>query len=160
MSLTHWADKELIKSAEKPVTQRNIFEIALPEQLPERRIYCYFEVKGPNGTTDQWIVTAEIVAFANGQPVGVFPMAFGKIDTSTLNASLPSLLNAGGSVVGDSLVLRIGNPFDTTNGPFTATLQPLRLNAEIDKLALSILSFSGAAITGWRSYLACLSTKF
>lgn len=160
MALTHWVDKELIKATEKPASARNVLEISVAEQLPERRIFAYIEVKGPNGTTDQWILTAEIVAFKNGVPVGVFPVAFGKIDTSTLNASLPSLLNAGGSVVGDSLVLRLANPFDATNGPFTATMQPLRINAEIDKLALSLTGSSGASITGWRGYLACLSTKF
>lgn len=160
MAVTNFARDQRVKAAEVPSAQRNTIIIDVAEQLNERRIYAYMEVKGPNGTTDQWILTAEIALYRNGQVVGVLPLAFGKIDTSTVNADLPSLFNAGGSVVGDSLVIRLSNPFDTTNGPFTATLQPFRLNAEIDKIALSILSFSGASVVGWRAYLACVSTKF
>jgi len=160
-AISHYADDEKILPSSKP-NIGPLFRINTARQLPERRIYSYLEVKGPNGTTDQWALFAEIKAKLNGVPAGAFPVCIGNIQTTTTgqNKSLPSLFNAGGSAVGDSLAIRIANPFDTTNGPFVAVIQPLRINAEIDELEFNVLSFWGSTIVGYRAYLACLSTRY
>ena len=159
-AISQFADLEIIKASQYPTPQPGVLSLGVAEQLTERRVYAYMEVKGPNGTTDQWIVGAEIKCYNNGVADAVFPLAFGNINSSTLNKSLPSLFNAGGSAVGDSLAIRIANPFDTTNGPFIAVIQPFRFNGKVDRIDLNILSASGASITGFRAYLACVSTEY
>lgn len=158
--LSDFSFDEKIKPTEVPYTARNVLRISTPAGLTERRIYCYVEVKGPTAS-DQYVFGAEIVAFNHGVVVGRFPVVIGNIITSTTNQSILSLFNAGGSPVGDSLVVRLANPFDTTSsGIQVAVIQPLRVNAEVDEITFSILQAGGTNLAGWRALLACLSTKY
>jgi hypothetical protein len=157
--ISEFTSDELVRPSEIP-TSGKALEIDVPFSLTERRVYTYIEVKqSPSAAT--YIIAFEILATFDGHIVGKFPLIIGDIASLTTNKSLPSLFNAGGSPVGDSLVIRLNNPFDTSStGIQAAVLQPLRFNGECNKLTLRLLAANGANVIGWRAYFACLSTRF
>lgn len=151
--------REVVRPSEVPRRMSGVLEMDVPFHLTERRVFAYVEVK--QSAAASYIFSAEIDCKFNGAVVGRLPLVIGDITALTTNQSLPCLFNAGGSPVGDTLVLRLNNPFDTTaTGIQSAVLQPLRFNAEINKLVFNINGAEGANLVGWRAYLACLSTRY
>src|SRR5207237_3183145 len=124
-----------------------------------RRVYLYLEVKQSSAAS--YIMSMVLEGYFDHHLVAKFPATIGDIAALTTNQSIGSLLNGGGSPVGDSYVLRLNNPFDTSaSGIQSAVLQPLRFNAELNRLSLKLTGASGANLTGWRAFLACLSTRY
>ena len=125
--------------------------------LTDRRIYLYMEVK--QSASADYYFQGELVFTNGGKPVGSLPMGIGSLTTLTsVNRSLPSMANGGGNTVGDSLILTLANPFVTAPTPIIqAVLQPMRLQAEIDRIQFNLLSRQGANDTGFRVFLGCLS---
>jgi hypothetical protein len=150
--ISHFADTEIISPSAFSV-RKDLLRLPVPLQLTERRIYVYLEVI----VATTYVCEAKVVAYRAGRPVGEFPATIADFTGLTnINQSVASLFNAGGSPVGDSLVLRLAGAFVSANQ--SIVIQPLRLNAEIDELRFGL--FSGAGPTGYRAYLACLSTRF
>ena len=133
-----------------------VFDLSVPLWLPERRIYLYLEAALSEAAPFQ--LFARIKTYLDGHGKGEFPAYIGDFTGQTMNQSVGSLFNAGGSPVGDSLVLRLANPFDTTVP--SVVVQPLRINAGIDRLQLHIDARAGATLTGFRAYLGVLSTQY
>jgi hypothetical protein len=128
------------------------------QQLTERRIYLYLEVLQSSAASYQLL--AEVLCLRNGNPVGKFPCQIADYSglSSTPHQSAFTLFNAGGSPVGDSLTLQLAQPFVATIP--AVVIQPLRINAEIDSIQFRINSLVHTTVTGWRCFLACLSTKY
>ena len=138
------------------LTDLDALNLSVPIKLPERRIYLYIEVA--QSVAGAFRFDANVVGFAGGVPVASMPANMADFTGSSPNQSVATIFNAGGSPVGDSLVIRLAQPF--VAAITSAVIQPVRINAEVDRLILSVRGLSGANITGWRAYLACLSTKF
>ncbi len=152
--ISQWEFKEIISP--NLLMSGAIFDLAVPVWLPERRIYLYLEANLSSALPFQ--LYARINTFLSGNPLGSFPAYIADFTGQALNQSVGSLFNAGGSPVGDSLVLRLANPFDTTVP--SVVVQPLRINAGIDRIQLKIDNVSGASLTGFRAYLGVLSTLY
>lgn len=154
-AISDFTSKEIISDTVQK-KQPAALIIKVPLQLTERRIFVYTEILQSAAAAFRF--RARIIPFTNGRPVGNgFPADLGDLSASA-GDSFASLFNGGGSPVGDSLVLRFVSPFVATN--VSVTLQPMRLNAAIDEIRLDIDEMTGANITNWRAYLACLSTKY
>ena len=158
-AVTDTVFQEIVRPSEVPRRAPGVMKLAVPFHLTERRIYAYLEVKQSSAAA--YILSAEIDCTINGVLVGRLPFVIGDIASLTTNQSLPCLFNAGGSPVGDSMTLRLNNPFDTSaTGIQSAALQPFRFNAEINGLSFNINGAEGANLTGWRAYIACVSTRY
>ena len=132
-------------------------EIPVPIYLPERRIFLYQEVQ--QSGTASFAMNGVIETFLGGQPKGKYPARLADISAdSSANQSIPTLFNGGGSPVGDSLVVELCQPF--TVDTQAVTLQPLRINAQIDLIRFRLVSIAGSSLLGWRVYLAALCTKY
>jgi len=131
----------------------NAITVAVPRWLQERRIYLYIEVL----TSSTFRFDANVLGYNNGKAIISLPASIADFPV-TANQSVATAFNAGGSPVGDSLVIRLAAPFVANIN--SAVIQPVRINGEIDNLVLSIKGLSGTGITAWRGYLACISTKF
>ena len=138
------------------ISDLDAVRLAVPRWLPERRIYLYVEVA--QSAAAGFRLDANVIGLNQGRPIISLPSNIADFTGLTANQSVATAFNAGGSPVGDSLVVRLANPF--VAGVNSAVIQPVRINAEIDELTFSLGSLSGTNITGWRCYLACLSTKF
>lgn len=152
----HFNESELILPAEVPRVLHDRCRITVPLRLQERRIYLYMEVK--QSAAAQFLAWADVVAYKGGSPVGNFPAKLADFTGVTPGRSVSTLFNAGGSPVGDSLVLRLAQPFDPN--VTSVVVQPLRVNGQFDQLAFSLNGLSGTNLTGFRAYLACLSTQY
>jgi hypothetical protein len=139
-----------------PISDPDSVRLAVPRWLPERRIYLYVEV-GQSAAAG-FRLDASVIGLNQGRPIIALPANIADFTALTANQSVATAFNAGGSPVGDSLVIRLANPF--VAGVNSAVIQPVRINAEVDEITFSLRSLSGTNITGWRAYLACLSTKF
>ena len=133
-----------------------VFDLAVPLWLPERRIYLYLEAALTAAAPFQ--LYTRIKTFLDGHPKGDFPAYIGDFTGQVVNQSVASMFNAGGSPVGDSLVLRLAQPFDVTVP--SVVVQPLRINAAIDRLQLHIDARGGSTLAGFRAYLGVLSTQY
>lgn len=149
-------EKVSVAAVTTPISDTDSIRLAVPRWLPERRIYLYVEV-GQSAAAG-FRFDATVVGFNQGKPIIALPANIADFTGLTVNQSVATAFNAGGSPVGDSLVIRLANPF--VAGVNSAVIQPVRVNAEIDEMILNVRSLSGTNITGWRAYLACLSTKF
>lgn len=158
-TLSNWSWKEeiLVSSTNK---RPDALRISVPPQLQERRIYLYLEVK--QSAAAEYQLDGKIYARYSAAPVAIFPAQIADFTTSappdTINQSYASLLNAGGSPVGDSCVLRLAQPFNVSIT--SVVLQPLRFNGLIDEIVFSIDALRGSNLQGWRAFLGCLSTKY
>ena len=148
---------EIIKSGSTDF-RKVACSINVPRGLVERRIYLYVEVT--QSTPGPFILGGVVRLLNESTPVAIFPAAIGDFTGLTINQSIASILSGGGSPVGDSLVVRLAQPFSVP----AITLQPLRVNAECNRIEFgfeSVYHDSGTfPITGWRAFLACLSTKY
>jgi hypothetical protein len=149
-------EKISVAAVVTPISDTDAIRLAVPRWLPERRIYLYVEV-GQSAAAG-FRFDATVAGFNQGRPIIALPANIADFSGLTANQSVATAFNAGGSPVGDSLVVRLSNPF--VPGVNSAVIQPVRVNAEIDEIILSLKNLSGTNITGWRAYLACLSTKF
>jgi hypothetical protein len=134
-----------------------VLSVPCSPHLTERRIYLYVEVKQTAGGA--FTLLGNITIHRNGSPIGLFPASIGDFTALAPNQSIESMLNGGGSPVGDSIVLRLAQQFSVPS----VTIQPLRVNGEIDEIRYNILSqyWPGAsAVTGYRAYLGVLSTQY
>src|SRR5574341_572290 len=133
-ALSHFTQGEIIRPALLPLAEKNVITLDIPIQLVNRNIYLYLEAKFT--TASYYIVACEVEALLYGTPRGRFPCVIADVSTGapTLNRSLPSVLNGGGSAVGNSLALKIVQPF--TVNTEEAVLQPFQITAEIDQLRL------------------------
>jgi len=153
-SISEFAEREFIGLTETSLPKAALRLIA-PLSLPERRIYVYVEIY--QAVAAAYELRCEVQCMRRGQPIGTFPCCIAGNAGTNANKSVASLFNAGGSPVGDSIVLRLASPFDA-NFPYV-TIQPFRINAEIDEVRFVPLSKSGT-VEGIRTYLAVVSTKY
>jgi hypothetical protein len=154
--ISDFQKKEIISPASIPTKNGKLLEVDVPLSLPERRIYIYLETSPSSATA--CLIDAVVRAYRNGRPVGVFPCMVADFTAQSPNESSTNLFNSGGSPVGDSLVLKLAQPFDAA--VVSVVIQPLRINAEVDKVALELSSVRGATVTGLRAFLGVLSTKY
>lgn len=135
-----------------------ILTVNVNSALQERRIYLYIEVK--QGTSGAFVLGGEVTLHSGNALVARYPATIGDFSGLTPGQSISSLLNGGGSPVGDSVVVRLAQPFSIAS----VTLQPLRINGIVDQIRYNVTGIfpqSGAAVlTSLRAYLACLSTKY
>jgi hypothetical protein len=153
--ISQFTEKELI-SAAALFSVGPVFKLAVPAWLPERRIYLYLEAK--LSAAAAYNIFFRIRVYYAGRPVGDFPARICDFTGQTPPQSVASIFNAGGSPVGDSLVLRLAQPFDAT--VTAVVIQPLRINAQIDEIELCVDGQGGATLTGARAYLGVLSTLY
>lgn len=151
----HWNEGEIILPAEVP-RQGELIAFAVPIALMERRLYLYMEVA--QSATAPFQLRAGVVGMKGGRPVAEIPANIADLSTTPQSRSVGTLFNAGGSPVGDSYVLRFAQPF--VSGINSVTIQPLRINAEIDRLTFRVFGLTGQNLTGFRAFLGCLSTKY
>jgi hypothetical protein len=154
--ISNWERKEFLQPSTVPTAQREIINLNVPLNLAERRIFLYLEVN--QSSSAAFFLGCDIRTKRGGTVNGIFPATISDFTSQTPNQSIESLFNAGGSPVGDSCVLRLAQPFDSTVP--SVVIQPLRINAEIDEIVLDVNSVSGLTLTGWRAFLGCLSTKY
>lgn len=134
---------------------RAAVKIPVDVALTERRIYAYIEIAQAAPSAYEMQNSIELIR--NRTVVAALPFCISGNAGTNANRSILCLINAGGSPVGDSMVLRLASPFDV-NFP-TVVLQPFRANAEIDTIQLKLGRVSGL-FTGIRTFLACASTKY
>ena len=149
-------EKISVAAVTTAISDLSAIQLAVPRWLPERRIYLYVEV-GQSAAAG-FRMDASVIGLNGGKPIISLPANIADFSGLTVNQSVATAFNAGGSPVGDSLVIRLANAF--VAGVNSAVIQPVRINAEVDTLVFSLKSLSGTNITGWRAYLACISTKF
>jgi len=155
-AISDFTEAEIISSTELK-GKRDALKINVPRQLTERRIYTYLEVL--QSSADEFRFVGKVIPKLEGKPIGNgLPANLADFTGATPGQSVASLFNAGGSPVGDSLVLRLAQPFVV--GANSVTLQPFRINAEIDEIVFDLESLRGSNLTKWRVYLACVSTKY
>src|SRR5216684_2400306 len=147
---SNYSFKETVLHTTAPAIGNEVF-LSIPSSLPERRLYAYLETIAAGNTT-----TSGVIEFRrNRSLIGSIPIEVGA-GLIASDITTASLLNYGGTPVGDCLVLTLGDPF--TVGTSTATVQPLRLNVVADELRFRIVNVTGT-VTGWRLYLGCLSVQ-
>jgi len=157
--LVHWIDEEFVlpSGSNVPPVMHDRLRLAVPLSLQERRIYLYMEVC--QDVTSPFLLNAEITLKNGGRPVGHLPAKIADFASGpTQNKSVATLFSVGGAPVGDSCVLRLANPF--VAAVTSVVIQPLRVNGAFDEISFTVRGLSGAGNTGFRAYLACLSTKY
>lgn len=147
---------EKISLSGLPGQNETIARLSVPLALTERRIYLYLEVVLSSAAI--YSFGCLIKAMRNQRAVGLFPATIADYTTGNAQQSVFSLVNSGGSPVGDSLVVRLAQPFDITFP--IAVVQPLRINADIDEIILEHIGHSGTTLAGYRAFMATLSTRF
>ena len=152
-----FAEKISLDAVVNPISDKGAIKLQVPRWLPERRIYLYVEVG--QSLAAGFRMDAVVVGLNAGRPIVELPANIADFTAPVVaTQSIATAFNAGGSPVGDSLVIRLATPF--VAGVNSAVIQPVRINAEIDELHFSLRGLAGSNITGWRAYLACISTKF
>lgn len=132
-----------------------LMDVVVPAGNMERRIYLFVDTK----STDDFIMEAVVTIWKSGSQIGEFPAGLCSFANGTIQAAQPVLnfFATGGSAVGDSLVLQLNAPYDATLP--TVVCQPLRINADIDRVKFDVPDFAGK-LTGYRAALCCLSTQY
>lgn len=150
-------ETEYIDIANPPfVNQQPTGSLSVPIWLPERRIYFYLEAQ--LSVAGAFSLFMGLKLLHQGQLVGILPCKLADFTALTPNQSVSRLFNSGGSPVGDSAVLTLAQPFTSTIT--TVTVQPLRVNATIDKIVPQVMGVSKGVMTGWRYWLGVLSTAY
>lgn len=147
---------EKVEASTVPKKQANYLLLPVPRGLEERRIYLFLDIN-LSSAADYFLET-EIALLADGVVTGTLPACIASVGSLTLNQSKASLINGGGTAVGDSLALNLISPF--TASITQVILQPLRINADIEYIQLNVLNVIATTATGMRAYLACQSTKY
>lgn len=155
-STSEWKKDERLKPSTKP-SQGNILDLRISASLTDRRIYLFFDTK----TTGAGVVVIEShVEYSLGDEIrGIIPCTIADFNGNNFNQSYASLLNSGGTPVGDSLVLVVGQQLDA--GVAEPVIQPLRINGQFDKLSFIIdtVRDDSNVLSGYHIYLACFSSK-
>lgn len=153
-----FSEDEIILPATVPLQLRESLKLTLPLSLPERRLYLYVEVR--QSAAAEFFMWGEVQLTKGNVPVGKFPAKLASFSgaPAPVNKSVSTLFNAGGSPVGDSIVLTLAQPFDAA--VTSVVIQPLRVNVECDKVVFSMEGLRGTNLTGFRAYLACNSTRY
>lgn len=152
--ISEYLQDEIIRPSK--IDSGSVLRINPTTRLTDRRIYGYIEAKT---TSTNFFLAATITCHKAGSIIaGPFPMFIGDFTGLTnVNQSICSIINGGGSPVGDSAVVRLAQPFNIAVQ--SVTLQPLRINGVIDEIRLNIISALGG-ISGYRAFLGCLSTQY
>lgn len=151
---TDYGEDELILPARLP-SLGTLCAFAIPRNLTERRIYLFLDLISGAGVA--WNLDSTVVLEDSGRIVAELPARVSDFTGVVPNQSRGTLFNAGGSPVGDSLVLKIAQPFDVALP--SVVIQPTRINCVATKIYVRLNRLDGNAVTGFRSYLACLSTE-
>lgn len=134
----------------------NAAKLSVTQNLTERRIYLYIEVIQAVADAT-FSMKNSVICKLNGKPVATLPADIGILSPTSENKSLVSMFAAGGSPVGDSLIVQLAAPFSATT--INAVIQPYRINVECDEIVFAFENKSGD-ITGYRAFLAAQSTRF
>lgn len=151
--VTDFTQDEVLTPTQIP-TRGAVCKQTLPIWLPERRLYLFVDLKQP--TPGDFDFDGTVVLLRSGKPIAELPARVASM-SGTPQKSRATIFNAGGSPVGDSLVLSLAQPFDAAIK--SVVLQPTRINCEADAMYLRVNRFDPTNITGFRAYLACLSTR-
>jgi len=149
--------KELLEPTTPPIVRRDVIKLSVARSLQERRIYLYLEVLLSAGSA--YLLECNVVLKRQGNIIGRIPATIADFTNQTPNQSVESYFNSGGSPVGDSMSIRLAQPFTSTK---SVVVQPIRVNAEVDEVTLdvvNVIAFGNTVFTGWRAFLACLSAK-
>ena len=130
--------------------RENVIDLAVPEQTPSRKIYCWIWAANSNSN---WWVRGFINFYLAQSFMGQLPVAIG--GGTFGNQSLPSVCTTNGSNVQDCLGVYVVNP--TGSQPTSLILQPLYIVGQFDRLTLSVKDASG--ISSIRAMLACISSQ-
>lgn len=155
--------KELYFNAVVPQKGTSVINLSVPLSLVDRRIYFYAEAQ-LNNTNEPFAIIFEVVLYNGGQIVAKFPAEIGIQAFATYYPrSLMNAFNAGGSPVGDCLVIQPYHGF-TTATSLAQILQPLRISNQIDRVTLNINDVydstgGGGNLTGYRCFLGCISEQ-
>lgn len=143
-------DLQIAESFTSPVGE-NILALIVPRDLKHRLLYLWtFAPLAANG-----YALFDVTFWNNNGKVGTLRHELGFV-TNTNNKSYLSVFANGGNAANDSVLLVVGSPVGGDSQPTSVTLQPIRFNAEIDRITLSLKELVGANYA--RSYLACLSS--
>lgn len=155
--ISAWTFEEEIKANEVPSKGFQAKELHVPLFLPERRIYCYLEA-AVSASPGAFVLLGELLLLNRGSLVGSLPVNLADFTGGNPSQSVARLFNSGGSPVGDSVVVTLAQPFNAavTN----VTVQPLRINAQIDHIIFRVSGVVAGVMTGWRVWYGCLSTAF
>ena len=153
IAATNWVWGERIRPGELPPLGGAAVVIHVSPQLLEKRIYLFLDC---TLSATAFFLGGEIICYdTQGAPISILPVQIADFTGASPTASAFSLINSGGSPVGDSCVLRLAQPFDSTNP--IAVMQPLRVPGSISRIEFRFTSFAG--VTGWRVFLGCLSAN-
>lgn len=157
VAISDWKWQEAFSTSSKPFSLGALLSFDVTQGLPDRRIYFLFDTK--TSAAGAVILEAHIELFLKGRPAGRFPANIASLNGGTAARGFPTLFQAGGIVVQNSLWLVL--PIATDLGVASIALQALQLNGEIDQIKFTIQSLSdaGNVVTGYYAFLGCLSTK-
>jgi hypothetical protein len=148
---SHVLSQEAI-SPTQVVIKPGVVRIPVERNAPYRRIYLFVDTK----STGDFVFYGAVRCLLNGQTVMELPAGLCALTTLVPNQSIVNCFSAGGSAVGDSIVLQLAQPF--TAGIPNVVLQPLRMTLDIDAIEFDILSAAGL-LSGFRVWLGCISTS-
>jgi hypothetical protein len=156
MQTFDFQSKEINQASTVPTKTGGAIVITPSSPLRTRKFYFYSEANLASQSAN-FIIRQFISFYYGGEFQGRIPCDIGTITSSTTNKSLECAFSAGGTV-GENSIL-----YTPQQGYITATktvqiLQPVLITAQIDRAQLDIEDVVGASITGYRAYLACLST--
>lgn len=155
MPQTHVAKNEIIFTTRGPKAGDQV-EINPMGGLPERRIYLWFDVQ--TSAANMFKVELEVQLFKEGNLVGVLPADVGNNFAFPQPKTLASLVNAGGTPVGDCMLLQLAVKLNA--GINQAVCQPFRINADINRLRLVVNKVEDptGVLTQFHAFLGCVST--
>lgn len=160
-AISDFQAKEILLPSTLPSPTAGIIELNVPLMLTDRRIYMYAEVNsGINSVPFYMLMNVQLNS--QGKPVATFPAEIGNLTgPKATPRTLVNCFNAGGSAVGDCIVIQPVSGFTTATAQ-GQILQPLRIDNKIDRVLLNITDFNQfgvSNITGFRLYLACISMQ-
>lgn len=136
-----------------------LVKVQVPIGLSERKIFLYFEIR--LAAPGAFVCKGEVLLNLRRRIVGRLPAQLADLTgapAGTPAQSYFTLLVAGGTPVGDSLSLVLAQPFVV--GVTQVTVQPLRINAEVDEVVFGVRALTGATVNGIRAFLGVQSSKY
>lgn len=144
-------DLQVAENFTSPVAE-NILSLIVPRDLKHRLLYLWtFSPLAANG-----YALFDVTFWNNNGRISTIRHELGFVGNTTNNKSFLSVWANGGNAANDSVLLVVGSPVGGDAQPTSVTLQPIRFNAEIDRITLSLKELVGAAYA--RSFMACLSS--
>lgn len=144
-------------TAGKPSTGEALLIKGIGENMTERRLYAFLDTK--TSAAGVVIIEATIQGRRDGQVVFEVPCGIADYNGVDYTDAEDSLVNAGGTPVGDSLVIVVPKQLDTLQAQ--VVMQPFRLNAQINELALMIKTVTdlGDKLTGYYFFIGIFSAQ-